>query len=356
MLYQGFSVRNTSEGEVVSKYIQWLIVSFFAVLALVHGRELLIPFVLATIVWFVTRELKLLIRKIPVVSKFIPSIMETFLAFLLILIVIYGVLNLLTSSLAELSSQSDTYEKNLDNILAQVESVFHIGLLERVKSFADNLDVVRVLNTLINGLTQLLGDFFMVTIYVLFLFLEESSFKTKLYKLFPESDRLKKAEFILGEVEQSLSQYLLLKTYVSLLTGVLSFFALLAIGIDSAFFWAFLIFALNYIPTIGSLVATFWPAVFSLLQTGSFTSFALILALVGAIQVVVGNVVEPRLMGKSLNLSPLVTIFSLALWGKLWGITGMVLCVPITVILVIVLAQFDSTKKISILLSADGNV
>ena len=80
------------------------------------------------------------------------------------------------------------------------------------------------------------------------------------------------------------------------------------------------------------------------------------MACVGAIQVIVGNLVEPRLFGKSLNVSPLITILSLAIWGKIWGITGMVLSVPITVIMIIVFSQFEKTKKIAIILSENGEV
>ena len=131
----------------------------------------------------------------------------------------------------------------------------------------------------------------------------------------------KSFQAILRKIEDSISNYLRLKTYVSLLTGVLSYFVLLLVGVDGAPFWAFLIFLLNYIPTIGSLVAT-----------------------------------EPKVFGKSLNLSPLVTILSLAVWGEIWGITGMILSVPITVIMIIIFSQFDKTKNIAILLSESGNV
>ena len=115
-------------------------------------------------------------------------------------------------------------------------------------------------------------------------------------------------------------------------------------------------FLLNYIPTIGSLVGTVFPAIFSLIQFGEFTPFLIVLFSVGAVQLVVGNLIEPKLFGKSLNLSPLVTILSLALWGQIWGVTGMILSVPITVILVIVFSQFEKTRPIAIMLSENGEI
>lgn len=334
----------------------WTLMTFAAVIVLIRGREILIPLVLATILWFVAREVKLALRRVRVFRKYVPSVLHTLIAISLMVAVFLLCFKLITSNIEAMSSQSDKYEQNLNNLLAQMENLLPPELVAKIGGYADNLDVVRVLNSLVGGFTRLMSDFFMIAIYAAFIFFEESSFKLKLRKLFPRQEALSKAVNILGQVEDSVSHYFVIKTYVSLLTGVLSYFALLAIGIDSASFWAFLIFLLNYIPTIGSLVATLWPAIFSLLQLGSFTPFLLVLGAVGAIQLVVGNIVEPRVMGKSLNISPLVTILSLTLWGQLWGVTGMVLSVPITVIMVIVMAQFESTRKVSILLSADGEV
>ncbi len=128
------------------------------------------------------------------------------------------------------------------------------------------------------------------------------------------------------------------------------------IGVDFAFFWAFLIFLLNYIPTIGSLIATFFPATVALLQFGAYTEALLVLIIIGTIQVIVGNVIEPKIMGKSLNISSLVVLLALSFWGTIWGVVGMILSVPITVMLIIVLARFPGTRSVAILLSEDGKI
>jgi len=143
---------------------------------------------------------------------------------------------------------------------------------------------------------------------------------------------------------------------VSLITGVLSYIALIIIGIDFAFFWAFIIFLLNFIPTIGSLVATLFPAIMALLQLGSLQSALTVLAAIGAIQIVIGNLIEPKIMGNSLNISSLVVLLALTFWGSVWGIVGMLISVPITVMMIIVFAQFPKTRSIAILLSENGEV
>ena len=125
---------------------------------------------------------------------------------------------------------------------------------------------------------------------------------------------------------------------------------------DAPEFWAFLIFILNFIPTIGSLIATIFPAVFCLFQFGTFLPSLLVLGIVGTIQVIVGNLLEPKIMGSSMNISPLVTILSLSIWGALWGIIGMILSVPIMVVMIIIFSQFEKTKPLAIMLSEKGEI
>jgi predicted PurR-regulated permease PerM len=172
--------------------------------------------------------------------------------------------------------------------------------------------------------------------------------------MFTTADEESRVMKILNRISSSFGDYIRLKTYVSILTGVVGYIFLTIMGVDSPFFWALLMFLLNYIPTIGSLVATVFPAVFSLMQFGEFTPFFIILVGLGVIEWVIGNVVEPKLMGNSLNLSPLVTILALIVWGQIWGITGMLLSTPITVVMVIVFSQFASTKRVAIMLSQNG--
>ena len=264
---------------------------------------------------------------------------------------------IITSSIANLSTSYSKYEPNIDSIIKKLDTYFHIDIIKSVKSVIGDFKYGSVLGNIANGISSLLGDTFMIIIYALFIFLEESSFKKKLVKIFEgKTNNYNNMQSILGKIEFSISNYLRLKTYVSLLTGILSYIVLLLVGVDSAPFWAFLIFLLNYIPTIGSLIATVFPAIFSLIQFGEFTPFLIVLTAVGSVQVIVGNLIEPKLFGKSLNLSPLVTILSLAIWGKIWGVTGMILSVPITVIMIIIFSQFEKTKSVAIFLSENGDI
>ncbi|MBE7651797.1 AI-2E family transporter [Tenacibaculum finnmarkense] len=335
----------------------FIIIIGVIIATLVIGKGIIIPFIFALIFWFLTREIRKNIYKIPFAKKFIPIWLSNVFVFTIIIFSFSFMSEIITNSIVDLSTSYSKYEPNIDVVIKNLNNYFHIDIIKSAKLIVGDFNYGAVLAETANAISSLLGDTFMIIIYALFMFLEESSFKKKLHKLFSGKDTKNTSiQFILSKIEVSISNYLRLKTYVSLLTGILSYFILLLMGVDSAPFWAFLIFLLNYIPTIGSLIATIFPAVFSLIQFGELSPFLIVLIAVGAVQVIVGNFIEPKVFGKSLNLSPLVTILSLAIWGKIWGVTGMVLSVPITVIMIIVFSQFERTKTVAIFLSENGEI
>ena len=124
-------------------------------------------------------------------------------------------------------------------------------------------------------------------------------------------------------------------------------------GVDFALFWAILIGLLNYIPFIGSLLGVIFPVLLSIAQFGSAQTTILILTLLAAAQLLVGNGLEPRMIGKKVNMSPFVVLVSLSLWTSLWGVAGSILAIPLTSILAIVFSHFDGTRPFAVLLSAD---
>lgn len=334
----------------------FLIVATITVLTLIYAQGLIIPFVFAFLFWFVTREFRKLLERAAFVRKYLPGWVRNGVVFILMVLGVGFIADVLTNSITSLSASYPAYEPNVQSIMQKIEGIFHVNLKNSIESAIGDFDFGTALGSILSGLSGVLGNTFMIIIYALFIFLEERSFQDKLTKVIPDQGRYQQFMHTLGKIEVSVFDYLRLKTIVSVMTGTLSYLVLWLVGIDAPAFWAFLIFVLNYIPTIGSLVATVFPAIFSLLQFGEFTPFLIIMVAVGLVQVLVGNVLEPRIMGKSLNLSPLVTIIALAVWGEIWGITGMVLCVPITVIMVIVFSQFEQTKPIAMMLSEDGDI
>ncbi|MBT3243116.1 MAG: AI-2E family transporter [Bacteroidetes bacterium] len=338
-----------------SKKILVLLMAVISVLILIYAKKIIIPFILAILFWFIIRAIKKGILKLKFMKK-IPIWLITIFSTLLLLSILVLMVGMISKNIQQLSEAMPEYEENINILTEQLNDTFNIDLAETIKDYTEEINFGNILSDLFSALTGLFGNAFMILLYLVFLLLEEPTFRRKLRRMYPSDDRYKQIEGLVSKIDMSIRSYITLKSLVSILTGFLSYFALLFIGVDAPLFWAFLIFILNFIPTIGSLIATIFPAVFSMLQFGELSPAILVLSIVGAIQLLVGNLIEPKLMGTSLNISPLVVFLTLALWGLIWGITGMLLSVPITVILIIILSEFKDTKPIAILLSQKGNV
>ncbi len=323
---------------------------------LIYGKNLLIPFIFSLLLWVLIRGVKVILNKNNWIKNKIPTWIKNISITLLFFSISSLISKVLSVSIKNLALSYKTYESNIKTMSLKINEMFNIDIVNLITDHSKDFDFSIILNSIFNSISDILGNALIIVLYALFVILEETNFNKKLKLIFNDKDEYSKISELLNKIESSVISYLGLKTIVSLLTGVLSYFALLFIGIDAPMFWAFLIFILNFIPTIGSLIATLFPALFCLLQFGEFSQFATVLTVVGSIQLLVGNIIEPKVMGNSLNLSPLVALISLSFWGTLWGITGMVLSIPITVIIVIILSQFNYTKPIAILLSEKGKL
>lgn len=333
-----------------------LIIFVITIIALIYGQSLLQPFVLGLLFWFILRGIKKNLEGIPFIQKRFPSWLKTGLAAFIVLGVLVVISRVLTTNINSLALSYEKYQPNVDSILQQINELFNINVVEYAQAHLGDLNFGTILSSIFNSLSDLIGNSFMIVLYAAFILLEESNFESKLRAVFSDNANYANFSSILRKIEASISSYFGLKMVVSLITGVLSYMALLMIGVDSPAFWAFLIFILNFIPTIGSLIGTVFPAIFSLLQFGELWPCLLVLLIVGVIQLIVGNILEPRLMGSSMNISPLVTILSLSFWGAVWGIIGMILSVPIAVILIIICSQFARTRPLAIMLSEKGEI
>src|SRR3954447_3991712 len=169
-------------------------------------------------------------------------------------------------------------------------------------------------------------------------------------------DRTRRVRSVLAQIDHDIRVYVRIKTTLATATSALAYLVMAWVGVDFAGFWAVMVFFFYYIPTVGSILAIAAPALLTLVQFDHLTPFLIVLLVIGTIQIVTANVIEPAVMGRSLNLSPLVVIVSLMVWGTIWGVVGMFLCVPIMVVLLIVLAHFETTRPVAILLSADGRI
>jgi predicted PurR-regulated permease PerM len=204
----------------------------------------------------------------------------------------------------------------------------------------------------LGGFLVFFNELFLVLLYLVFLLAGSESFPHKLERAL--KDRAERVGAVIANIENQVRKYLLTKTLVNLGHGILIGVLLALFGVEFAPLWGFLTFLAHYIPTVGAVISVGLPTVFMLLQFES-TGWALLVAAINlAVQFVIGNMIEPRIMGTSLNLSPIVVLLSLIFWGWLWGPWGMILAVPITSTLKIVCENVEALHPLSVLMSGSA--
>ncbi len=319
-------------------------------------QNLLIPLVIAIVVWYLIITLATVVSKVPFVGRHLPNSLCFLGAFALCIGAGWVVMAVIRANVNSLVEMAPAYQQRLSHLATEGFQLIGYEQPPDLSDLFGRFDLVTLASSfalLARSIAQNAG---IIIIYVLFLLLEYHSFDLKLAALMPNASRLHSARILVQKIATQIQSYLQLKTFTSFLTATCSYIILRAVGVDFADFWAMLIFILNFIPTIGSIIATVFPCLLTLVQFDTLRPFFIVTILLCSVQFYIGNILEPRWMGATFNLSGLVIILSLAVWSQVWGITGMFLCVPIMVIANIILGNFKQTRPIAILLSREGKL
>lgn len=326
-----------------------LIILFLTIYALIVGRFLLLPFVVAILIWYLTVSLTETYQELPLLPGKIPYPIALTLSLLTTGFLIYGVVVITSRSFTGILHDIPQYQAKLQHMMSDLEiwSGRKINLTQWLAGFS----FANIITMVMSSVTALASNIVLITIYVLFLLVEYKTFPNKLKAITKTDRHYRETKDTLDKINQDIKMYLKIKTVMSTMTGFLSYLLLFSFGVDNAEFWGIFIFLLNYIPYVGPLVGVFIPLLAISIQFTWSTLTLLAIALT-AIHLILGNIIEPRYMSKHLNLSPLVILLALGFWGSIWGVIGMFLCIPFMTIINITLSKFDRTRPISIMLSA----
>jgi predicted PurR-regulated permease PerM len=279
----------------------------------------------------------------------VPTSIATTLVVIALLGFFFGLGNLLASSTDEFIERLPAYQRQLQNWLVQVEAQFP-WLIEDIKESIANFQPTDSALSLIGPLFSGLGS--VLTAIVLIIF-------TLIFSLLEAQQASKKIRIALGDdktleyvkrFSKLVQRYLLVKSLISLVTGVLAGFLCWVIGVDYPLLWGTLAFLMNFIPNVGSLLAAVPPIILAAIQ---ISVPALLATMIGyiTINMIIGNLIEPRLMGRTLNISPLVVFLSLIFWGWIFGPIGMLLSIPLTVVVKIGLEVYPKTRWLAKIIS-----
>tara|TARA_B100000519_G_scaffold3374_4_gene3361 strand:+ start:2430 stop:3467 length:1038 start_codon:yes stop_codon:yes gene_type:complete len=274
----------------------------------------------------------------------------------ILLIVVFGFLlaGLVGQSLTEFRENLPQYRTQLDSEFSWIveklaQYNIHINR-ELIASHLDPATAMSVATNFISGMGGVLSNLFLILLTVIFMLFEADSIPRRLHIALADPDM--KLQHI-DRFIRSVNSYLAIKTVVSLGTGLIIGITLYAMNIDHFMLWAVLAFMLNFIPNIGSIIAALPAVLIAFVQYGLASAGFVALAFV-LVNTIMGNMVEPRLMGRGMGLSTLVVFLSLIFWGWLLGTVGMLLSVPLTMVVKIALESRDETKWLAVLLSSEG--
>lgn len=267
-----------------------------------------------------------------------------------------GAVWVVTSNGAEFVSQIRDYAPRLNEVIAKVASLVGIKVAPTIGDLINQLNPSKYAGAAAQSLQNFASSAILVLIYLGFIIASRRGFSRKIVALYPHHAERDGAMQLFQRIRNGVEQYLWIQTVTGLMIAVAAWVVMMLLRLDNALFWAFLIFVAAYIPIIGGAIGCILPPLFALVQfPDSFWPALILFGCLELIFFVVGNVIYPRMQGDSLNMDPTVVLLSLAVWGALWGVTGMFLSTPLTVAAMLILAQFDGTRWIAILLSEDGD-
>lgn len=326
-----------------------IIVIFIGGVVLRLAKPVLFPFFLAIFLSFILYPVIDFLNRIH-----IPKAFSVIFLLIITFFIIYLLGALFYSGGKAFASEFPKYGQKISSILTTLQQKFKLTSFNwETVDWIGKLDINKIGGFFLSSLGpffSFMSNLFLIFIFLVFILAGRGRTKIKIKNSF-DSSRASIIIDVIQNIDSQIQRYLAIKTVVSLITGILATIVLMIFGVDFAIVFGFFTFLLNYIPTVGSVIATLLPLIIAVFQFDTLWTAFWIFLLLGSIQMTIGSFIEPKLMGKGLGLSPLVVLFFLFFWGWLWGIPGMILAVPMAAIIKIVCSNIPTLSFVGELMS-----
>lgn len=333
-----------------------LLIAAVIILGIYAGARFLIPLTLAVLVFVLIVAVSDRAASLRVGKWHLPQWLGYVLGSITVLMGLLAVMMVLGSQATQLARAIPTYEAQMDTALARIGGLIGPDVVELIRVNIIQIDMSRLALSAFGGASSFFGTFLLICLYVAFMIGERAVMGRKILLATQDEQLRAEIDTVTTEISASLQGYVGIKTFISAVVGLFSYAVFRALGLEFAETWGVLTFALNFIPSIGSVLAVILPSMVALVQFESITPFLIIVFGCGIVQFVIGNFLDPALTGRTLNISTLMVILTLTFWTMLWGISGAFLSVPLTVCLLIVFSQISATRPLAILMSKDGKL
>jgi predicted PurR-regulated permease PerM len=273
---------------------------------------------------------------------------------------IFFAVDMLVENYDALVALAPRYQESVLTLIQKAAVLLHLETEPTWDSLRRDMlaqfNVQALVASMLTSLSAVIVNVFVVLLYASFLLVEHRTFNEKLANISANSTNAARIKSVVTDINRRIGAYLALKTLLGVVLGAICWGAMRSVGLEFAGLWAVLIALLNYVPYIGSVLGIVFPTLMSVLQFGEVNEVLIVLLSLTAIQFVIGNILDPYLMGNSLNLSPFAILASMAIWSAIWGVSGAFLAVPITVIVIIIFSEFEMTRPVAVLLSKNGRL
>ena len=324
------------------------------------GQNIFVPAVLGAVIVYVIVGLAHALGRLPRVGRALPLQLRYLFSMAVIAMAFFLLAYLIMANKDRAMLLAPQYQQSL---LVAIQSIAVFFGVETEPTWATlrqelmaQINLQRLFGSLLASMGSILVTFVVVFLYATFLLVERRAFETKLANLSDDPQRVARIREVIQAINRRIGSYLALKTLLSILLGAVSWGIMVLFGLEFAAMWAVLIAFLNFVPYIGSVLGVVFPVLMAVVQFQELGTILSLLVALTAVQFVIGNFLDPYVMGNSLNLSPFAILISLAVWSELWGIPGAFLAVPITAIITIVFSECPGTRPIAVLLSQSGRL
>lgn len=353
--------------ESINKNILLVLIGFFSLLILYITHFMAAVLVPIFFAFFTAMFLHPFIHHLHMTR--IPKWLSTIIVYLIFVIIVGILLTIIGISFGNFVADLPDITREFRNRI--IDIIKTISEMEIVKKYLQEkqddimqilLDITGQIVSISNITTYIIGPvgvtldiiqgFGLYALALIFIIPGMDKISEKILKAFPNKNG-PRINNIITNIYEQIQNYIVAKFIISFATGLLSYIVCVIFSIKYALLWGVVIFLLNFIPYIGSIIAVMFPMLLCIIQYQSFSRFAFLSIFLITIQMVIGNIIEPKFMSKGVNLSPLVIFTSLLVWGYVWGMAGVILSVPIMSAINLIFENISSLKPISVLISAE---
>ncbi|MEM7176886.1 MAG: AI-2E family transporter [Pseudomonadota bacterium] len=337
-------------------YLKVIIGTAVTLWLLVEARGVLQPIVIAVVFWFVLKAMARLMTRYAMGPGIPPARWAKGVSALLLVGILVMLASMVASNATDIQGSLPVYEANLDRLISKAAAAVGHSSTINVAEIIQRVDLSSAALGFAGSAAGMLTSVIIIIFYVVFIFVEDGVVQAKLTAIVEDPVRRAEINELMSRITHEVERYLGVKVILGIVQAVPTFLVLAYVGVNGAAFWAVLVFFFSFIPTVGTLVGIFFPALMTLMQFEEIGPFLTVALTLGIVQLLASNLLEPQLMGHTLNLSPLAIFISIFAGGAIWGIVGALIIVPVLAVIVIVCATVPELRPIAVILSSDGQI